>query len=367
MSAFDPKRVIFLGLGTSAVCYYRCMLPAMAMGADWCGIYNEPPKLVFATGMVRNRETGNYDTRVPDLLSDDYDIIILQQASGPKWVKLVDELRERGKIVLYEIDDYLHGIKSEPDHHAREYFDTNKLGNIEWVIKHCDGLICSTQYIADQYRHFNKNVYVCRNGIDLKRYDLRRPKRKTVNIGWAGATGHFEAVRPWFQQIGSIMRIRERVCFVSIGRADFAAGFSQVFGPERAIGTPWAQIEQYPGAMTMMDIAIAPARDSTWWRGKSDLRWLEASALGIPVIAEPRNYPDIEHGETGYKAHSPMEAAEIMLRLVDDSTERRMVGHKAREYVKRSRGMDTMVKQWVDVCETLLDKRTPEPVTSVVD
>lgn len=364
---FDPKRVIFIGLGTSAVCYYRCMLPAMAMGADWCGIYNEPPKLVFATGMVRNRETGQYDTRVPDLMSDDYDIIVVQEPSGPKWVKLIDALRERGKIVLYEIDDYLHGIKAEDDHHAKLHFNTNQLGNIEWVMKHCDGLIVSTPYLAEQYRHFNKRVYVCRNGIDLKRYDLKRPKRETVNIGWAGATGHFEAVRPWFQQVGAIMRMREKVCFVSIGRADFAQGFAQVFGEDRAIGTPWAQIEQYPGAMTMMDIALAPARNTTWWRGKSDLRWLEASALGIPVIAEPINYPDIVHGETGFHAHSPQEAAEIMLRLVDDTTERRMVGHKAREYVKHNRGMNTMVRQWTDVFEELLAERAPEVETAVVD
>lgn len=354
---FDPKRVIFLGMGVSALCYYRCMMPAMAMGADWCGVHNAPPNLVFATGMVRDRKTDRWDTRVPDLLGDDYDIVIVQQPFGGKWVKLIDRLREQGKIVIYEIDDYLHGIAQETDHHAREHFNRNTLGNIEWAMRHCDAMIASTPFIADNYRHFNKRVFVCQNGIDLRRYDLKRPKRETVNVGWAGATGHFDAVRPWFQQLGQIMRMRENVCFVSVGRADFARGFASVFGEERAIGIPWAQIEQYPGAMTMMDIALAPAAKSPWWRGKSDLRWLEASALGIPVIADPDNYPDIEHGETGFHAHSPEEAAEHMLRLVDNTTERRMVGHKAREHVRMHRGMNSMVRQWEETFETLLAER----------
>lgn len=363
---FDPKRTIFIGMGASALCYYRCMLPAMAMGADWCGIYNDPPKLVFATGMVRDRETDKFTTRNPDLLGDDYDIIVLQQPYGGNWVKLIDALRERGKVVLFEIDDYLHGIKGEADHGARKKFDTNHLSNIEWAMRHCDGIICSTEYIANQYRHFNKRTFICRNGIDLARYDLKRPRRDTVNIGWAGATGHFEAVKPWFQQVGHIMRMRENVCFVSIGRSDFAKGFAQVFGEDRSIGVPWAQIEQYPGAMTMMDIALAPAARTSWWRGKSDLRWLEASALGIPVIADPVNYPDIENGETGFHAHSPQEAAEYMLRLVDDTTLRRMVGHKAREHVKATRGMNTMVRQWERVFEEMAEEKT-EAATAVVD
>lgn len=344
-------------MGATPLCYYRCMLPAMQLGADWCGVYNEPPELAFATGMVRDRSTDKFTTRVPDLLGDHYDIIVLQQPKGAKWAKLIDVLRERGKTVLFEIDDYLHGIPQEKEHQAREYYTKTKLSEIEWAMRHCDGLIVSTQFIADQYWHFNKRVFICRNGIDLKRYDLKKPKRKSVNIGWAGAAGHKEAIWPWLMQIGAVMRLREKVCFVSVGDPTYAQGFAQAFGPQRAIGVPWAQVEQYPGAMTMFDMAIAPAGQSPWWRGKSDLRWLEASALGIPIIADPVNYPDIEPGVTGFHAYSQQEAAEHMLRLTDDATERAIVGRQAREYVREHRGMRQMSKQWAEAFETIMSER----------
>jgi glycosyltransferase involved in cell wall biosynthesis len=356
MTEFDPQRVLFVGMGATALCYYRCMLPATQMGADWCGVSRKPPKLKFVTGQVRDRETGIYTTKVPEIFTD-YDIVVIQQPQGGQWVKLIDRLREKGIVVLFEIDDYLHGIKHEgSDHGAKEHYSIETtLSDIAWAMRHCDGIICSTDFIADKYRHMNRRTFVCRNGIDLRRYDLRRPKRKTVNIGWAGAGGHLEALEPWFAGVGQIMRMREKTCFVSVGRPDFAEGFQRVFGAARVIGTPWAQIEQYPGAMTMIDIALAPAARTSWWRGKSDLRWLEAGALGIPVIADPVNYPEVQHGETGFHAHSPQEATEIMLTLVDDSVERRIVGNKARTYIRENRGIDTMVRQWEGVFREVLE------------
>ena len=54
--------------------------------------------------------------------------------------------------------------------------------------------------------------------------------------------------------------------------------------------------------MTLFDIAIAPSSESNLFKGKSDLRWLEASALGVPLVAHPDVYPEIEDGVTGVHA-----------------------------------------------------------------
>ena len=41
-----------------------------------------------------------------------------------------------------------------------------------------DGIICSTPWLADRYGSLNPRTYVCRNGIDLKRYALTPPERE---------------------------------------------------------------------------------------------------------------------------------------------------------------------------------------------
>jgi hypothetical protein len=159
-------------------------------------------------------------------------------------------------------------------------------------MKLADGLICSTEFLAERYRTFNPNVFVCRNGIDLRRYDVTKPQRPTVNIGWAGGTGHRDAMQPWLTVVADILREHPHIRFVTIG-ARIADELQEQFGKERVLSLPFAPFETYPAAMTLFDIALAPAGRNNFFRGKSDLRWLEASALSTPVIADPMVYPYI--------------------------------------------------------------------------
>ena len=100
----DEPRVLFCGLGTSAVAWYRCILPAQALGADWCGLGYEPPNLQFYTGLVKG------ETRLPRW--EDYDIIVVQQPRGLGWHKLIREMQDRGIRVIFEIDDYVAAMPS---------------------------------------------------------------------------------------------------------------------------------------------------------------------------------------------------------------------------------------------------------------
>lgn len=343
---FDVKRdVLFVGMGTSAVAYYRCFLPALALGCDWVGVHGEPPETHWATGLVGK------DSVMPDMLRD-YKIVVVQQPAGKGWNEAIETMRDAGVKVVYEIDDYIHGIKNMKDHDFREHFDKEHLWNVEQAMKRCDALIASTEWIRSNYRHFNKRTYLCENGLDLARYDLTIPDRPTTNIGWAGATGHLKAITPWLQQVAGIMRIRPQTAFVSIGQP-FGEAMSQHFG-DRAIAVPFAAIEQYPAAMTMIDVALAPGGNGSWWRGKSDLRWLEAGALGIPIIANPNIYPKIEDGVTGFHAASPQEMVEKLVMLVDDEKLRRKVGANAQEYVRNERDVKKTASQWITVFEDLL-------------
>lgn len=339
-----PDDVLMVGLGATAVCYYRILLPAQELGCDYVGLAGEPPRANFATGIVKGK------TQMPDFTA--YKVVVLQQPKGKAWLEIIRALQERGTVVVYEVDDWLHSIKNRPDHDFRKAFSNKDLAEYERCMKACDAMIVSTPFLASVYRHFNKRVYVCENGIDPDRYRLTRPKRETVNIGWAGATGHTKNMEPWLQSVGDLMIERERTCFVSIGQP-FADAFKPYFG-ERAISTPFAAIEQYPAAMTMMDVALAPAGKAGFHRAKSDLRWLEAGALGIPIIADPGTYPTVVHGSTGFHASSPADMKRLLRQLVDDEGLRTAVGEAARDYVLTNRTAEVMAARWWETFEELV-------------
>jgi glycosyltransferase involved in cell wall biosynthesis len=336
-----PK-TLFLSRGSNAVSWYRSALPALALGCDWaCYDGNEPPH----TRLVWGR------TEAPLTFADvaSYDVVVLQQPRGAAWQKAIRAWQDKGIVVLFEVDDWIRSVRKMDDHAFAKNFDRKVIEEIELCMRAADGVICSTPWLAERYASVNPNTHVCRNGIDLKRYALTLPEREHATIGWAGATGHANGMRPWLGQVAAVMRARPDTHFVSIGGQGFADALRAEFGSARCLDVPWAPFDVYPAAMTHMNVALAPAGQNNFFRGKSDLRWLEAGALGIPLVADPMVYPEIEHGVTGFHAHSPEEVRELLLTLVDDPDLRARVGAAAKAYVSEHRSAQVAARQWASL------------------
>jgi glycosyltransferase involved in cell wall biosynthesis len=334
----DLPRTLFIGISNGAVAWYRCALPATVLGCNWVGVRGEPTSPQVRTGRVPPTFT------LADVPT--YDVVIVQQVRGRGWLKAIREWQAAGVTVLYEIDDWLHGVRRIEHAHA-DALDRATVETYELCMRAADGIICSTDWLARRYRPLNRRTWTCRNGIDLVRYQFTRPARDHVGIGWSGGTGHKAAVRPWIEQVGLVMRDHPDTRFISVGQP-FAKWLEPEFG-DRTLAIPFTAMEIYPAAMTHYDIALAPAGKSHYFKGKSDLRWLEAAALSLPCIADPDVYPEIEHGVTGFHASTPAEAGEILRELVADAGLRERVGTAAHEYVIEHRTAQVAARSWAEV------------------
>lgn len=335
-------KVLFVGIGVSRVAWYRVALPAMYLGGDWCGVIGEPPNLMFVTGAV------GWETKIPNFM--EYDVVVIQQPRGKHWFKFMNELRAAGKVVLVEYDDYVDGIRKATDHDFVDAFQPKALKDMKLCRQASDGMIASTDYIARRYKSTVKNTWVCENGLDMGRYRLTRPPRgyigntESVTIMWSGATGHVRGVSPWLTAVWEIMESYPETCFASIGQPfgqDMMARFQH-----RMIQVPFAQLETYPAAMMLGDIALAPAGQSAWYKGKSTLRAMEAAALGIPVVADTHYEDAVVHGQTGYMCDSPGDVAGALAYLVENRDVRHRMGDAARRYADEHFDMRHRIHQW---------------------
>jgi len=333
----EQPRTLFVGAGKSAVCWYRCALPAIYLEQDWIGVTGEP-------GALR-QVTGRPGCAPAEPAWEEYDVVVVQQPKGRAWLDRIRALQAAGVRVVFEVDDYVHAVRKSRDHDFRESYGEDVLRQLELTMRVCDALICSTPWLARRYRAFNPKAYVCRNGLDLGRYALTLPERDAVHIGWSGGTGHRLSVRPWLDVVAEVMSSRPATRFVSIGQP-FAESLEARFGTDRCLAVPFTTLDCYPAAMASFDIAIAPAGRSNFFRAKSDLRFLESGALGQAVVADPTVYTEVEHGVTGFLAETPEEARPHLFALVDDADLRRRIGAAAREHVRRNRDMRVMSGQW---------------------
>lgn len=324
-------RILFIGISRSAVCHYRCRLPAEAMGADWIGV-NEN----------FGGETGNC-FRLPKI--DDYDTVVCQQAHGYKWEDRIDRLHRKGARVLYETDDYLHGIRGLTYHASAKHFTPALMREYDRAMAMCDEVIVSTQFLKERYRKINPHVTVCRNGIDTGRYAWRKPERGYVTVGWAGATGHDGALKRWLAGgVLDAMEAHPTSRLLVVGQPSLAGEALDRLGKYRVLGVPWGPLETYPTAMAGADVMLAPTEQDKWYRGKSDLRWLEASALGVPCICGPHIYPEAE-----YVASSPDDAGLLLNAFLADSCTIGPAGERAREKVLAERAFPKAVSPWRDL------------------
>jgi glycosyltransferase involved in cell wall biosynthesis len=336
----DFPHTLFLARGSAGIAWYRCVLPASALGADWAGALGRPPELRFVSG-VAEREMSL-------AALGEYEVVVLQQPVGEGWFKEIRELQRRGVTVLYEIDDYMHAVRKIDSHELKDNFDREWVASAELNMRIADGVICSTEFLARRYRKFNERIWVCPNGIDLKRYAYARREREHVTIGWAGGVGHVASVTPWLPAVAAVLRARPEARFTTVG-SNFAGELVEEFGAERCRALPFAPIEVYPASVSTFDVALAPSGNNNLFRGKSDLRWLEASALRIPVVGDPSVYPEIEDRVTGMAATNVAEAEAALLALVDDAALRTRLGDAAHAHVLEHRRIEVAAQRWAEV------------------
>ena len=325
--------VLFVGRGTGVVAWYRTGMPSLHIGSDWVAFDGPPPYGRMVASLKRGGHT------LPKF--DDYKILVVQQPAGTSWLREIRRLQGKGIKIIYEVDDYLHGVHKIKSHRSRVAFSKKSMDQFEMCMRVSDAMICSTEWLAKKYRAFNKNIYVCKNFIEGHRYaPFQLPKRNTLNIGWAGGEGHREVVRAWLPAVEAILDDYEHVRFITMG---LDIGLDR---PKQCARVPFVPLENFPAALCTFDLAIAPAGRGGFFAAKSDLRFLETGALGIPLVADPFVYDDIIDDETGLLAEDVVSAEAALRVLIEDEEKCRELGRAARDHVLNYRSIEGGIEQW---------------------
>lgn len=223
-----------------------------------------------------------------------FDVIIFQKIQYKDGVALISKLKEEwpNVLVLAETDDAIGDIPPS-NLNIDKWKEQNR-----WSAEHLhisDGVICSTGYLAESCKKFNKNTHVAPNCIDWETWKTKAKKRKdpkTIRVCYSGASGHDEDLLIAYRAILPLLDKHKDVKFiVRLG------GFKPKWlKPHKQIDYKMvsAKVWEWPQFVRDMqaDLLLAPLRDTEFNRCKSNLKWLEASSFGIPLVAsdvEPFN------------------------------------------------------------------------------
>lgn len=285
--------------------------------------------------------------------------------------KLIERARADGASIVYSIDDNL--LDLQPEGFNRPPFTTEDLMVLRRFAREADGIIVTTELLKERLSRLNENIFVIPNALDEQLWrgepTSEKPAREGNTrkvIGYMGTHTHDADLMMILQAVRATLRKHAgQVELQLIGAVADPAVIKAFEGLPVRVLDVGGNVE-YPAFARWMtgnvkwDLAIAPLEENVFTRCKSDIKFLDYSAVGIPgIYSRGAVYGEtIRHLENGYLAdndtESWIEAFEVM--LTDDALRRRMAD-KAQEYVFSTRTLQQCAVQWREAIASVAGRR----------
>jgi len=207
--------------------------------------------------------------------------------------------------MIYEIDDIC--LREDiPDYNKFKFaFDNDTIRNsIISMMELTDEMTVTCNFMKEYYmsKTNHKNITVIPNylpkfwiGNQYNRKKIENNFRQHVKrprILYAGSGAHFDVAN----------KVGQRDDFEHVNRAIaqsvdkyqwvFLGGFPQSLAPFIKAGKiefhPWTQLYDYPEQISNLNVncMVAPLQDNIFNRAKSNLKYIEACAFGIPIVCQ---------------------------------------------------------------------------------
>jgi glycosyltransferase involved in cell wall biosynthesis len=354
-------RIYYVSSGLAGCYLVRSLLPLQANGWD-----GDITSITFTQKTPENK----------GLAAINSDIVVFHRPESPDKLKLARHLKTLGKKIVYDNDDtYMDENSVKLNAYMTE--ERVKLGlhkiseQANLFIKEADLVTCSTQQLAEEYRHINPNVKILPNCIDPFLFDepLRNEGDK-VRIGITGSVGltsDLDVLFPIFKHYENDPRVQ--LVFFSLNDKPTKL-LKEIYQGEYAIlesmknleWVPLVPLEEYYETLNnlRLDFQIIPRQDNYFNRCKSNIKFLESSMLEIPCIAQGFSTGDspyqVNPEDSKYLilAQTPEEWIERIEELIADKDKRREMGRKAREYVEENYDINKKAHLWEDAYRELL-------------
>lgn len=316
----------------------------------------------------------------------DSDVVFLGRAASDHVLDVIKRVQMFGKKVVFDLDDNMFDVSVFSPHYKdlgamNVDFDDPSGSKIDvWrdgaggfdvrrnrglrksfirLVRQADCVTVTTEPLRKVYSRFNANVKIVPNAINFRVWDKQ-------NIGWlgdevrilyTGAANHFEDWLFVYPGLEEIQKKYKNVTIVLIGtdwrQATTTLDYSRIEVHR------WVDFEAYPHLMKSLccHIGLAPIRPSDFNDCRSELKWVEYSALKMATVAT--NWGPYKRSMkdkvTGLLAENDKdEWVKALSELIENKEYRETLGNNAYQDCKKNFNLDYAVDQWMNVFSDVL-------------
>ena len=298
----------------------------------------------------------------------DADIIIIDRLWKPNITfKDVEDLKQftlkKDITLIYSLDDNLLDLRNcEPGNSYPGGYEKNI---IRYLIREADGVIVSTDPLCDRIKHMNQQVIVIKNQLDERLIphsdrSPEKPKSNYITIGYMGTRTHdrdFFEILPAVKKM--LFKYKDTVKLEFLGALEEDRYINWLPNAKRLNNdgyVEYCKFWQWMNTNVFWDIALAPLGVDEFNKCKSDIKFLDYSALNIPgVFSKVTSYENsVEHEKTGMLAHNETdEWVQNLEQLIESRKLREEIGCRAKEYVLSKRILGKNIFKWKNALEQI--------------
>lgn len=310
---------------------YRGVLSAMSL--DWIG------------------HQSSASPRLPeDWREQGLDVVVGCRVAKPGPSRTWREMKDRGiRLVMDLDDDYFHLDPSNAVAYQLWTDPVLRQGLID-NIAISDTVTCCSEPLAVVLRDYHGDVRVVPNGLPAQYLgEIRDYNPEQLSVGWAGTSSTVHELPDVVRALNRIAEYRRPGgVVVRLVGIDPQTAIACGLKGKRLGALGWVKdFGHYLQAVSAFDVWVAPYRDIPFNRSKFATKFLEASMLGIPLIAsdiEPYRKV-IRHGENGFLVRREHEWGRYLKQLADDPGLRQRIGMAARAEASGSI-LQALNRQW---------------------
>jgi hypothetical protein len=277
-------------------------------------------------------------------------------ANQLEFVKFLKQACKQSKTrIIYEIDDIIFREDIPEYNKFKPAFEADEIreSSVE-IMRMCDEITVSCEFMKKYYRDKtgNQNITIIPNcppkfwiGNLYDEQKIRKNFQATKSrprILYPGSGAHFDVDNrvkgrdDFHHVIESVIRTRQQFKWVFLGA--FPNAVRPYIERQEMEFYPWHALYDYPALIDKLNVnmIIAPLIDSIFNRAKSDVKWIEASALGIPIACQDMCTYD--------QASLKFRTGDELIKLISHTC-----GNKKQYLAESRKGHEAVSKRWLEL------------------
>lgn len=287
----------------------------------------------------------------------DADVIMVYRSFDLRILNLMKRLRQQGRFVMFFLDDYL--------------FQMNCKYTGDWntsmgTLNEADCLVSSNAVLLSnmppQKPKILRRSVLDEEALGVLKQEYRRDSDKFV-IGLLSGSGRRKLMEQFICEmlylLDGMIPSDKQCIFAYFGHREYPRCKNIVF-KENLYFTPESWKPLYEKWVSLdMGVVINPLEeDDQWCHCKSELKFVESAAMGVPIITS-RVFPYngfLTEGKTGFFASTPEEFAKKILLVMMNEPLSRKVSTACNAYMLENYNVKDNAKQFLKDIEDAMQK-----------